>query len=134
VRRATSAVVAMAALMAVAPPNLERNRAWFCTFTERQVCDAQGCRAAPPVGRTILWPGGNVYSRCSNDLDCDAYPARFSSAGGFLSVEVPGHSVFAKVATDLRVTDVAASGHQKFISRGQCEQKIMVMIQAPAAR
>lgn len=122
--RAPLAIAALAiSAQAVAAPPDPYPGAWHCTFTEKLQCDpGQNCRSVPSTVSTIMDQRTNRYMRCSVDFrDCDEYDARFSTGGDFLNVDLPGRSVFAKLSTDLSVTEVAALGHSLMIGRGRCE-------------
>ena len=51
---------------------------------------------------------------------CDRYTAIVHRTGDFLIFSLPERSVFAKLGSDGRITDVAGQGDSIFVSRGKC--------------
>jgi hypothetical protein len=51
---------------------------------------------------------------------CDKYSALAYKTGDFVIFSLPQRSVFAKLASDDSITDVAALGSDVFVSRGKC--------------
>ena len=90
-------------------------------------CSPAGCSARKPtisifvsdfVDRGIERA---AYYRCGVRLsNCDRYTALAYRTGEFMIFSLPQRSVFAKLGTDDRITDVAALGDDVLVSRGTC--------------
>ncbi len=98
-----------------------------CTIDSVSVCTPRGCAASKPAISIFVSDfldhgterGG--YYRCGLGLrNCDRYRALVYRTGGFLIFSLPERGVFAKLASDNSVTDVATLADTVFVSRGEC--------------
>jgi hypothetical protein len=101
-----------------------------CTIDTVSACSQGGCKAARPTISIYLSDFVDrgveraAYYRCSTGLTrCDRYSAIVNKTGDFSIFSLPDRSLFAKLGTDMRVTDVAAMGDTVFISRGRCSER-----------
>ena len=103
------------------PPALAAGRMWHCSFTEQLRCDpGRACAPTDRNVRTFLDPLGGRYLTCTNGRDeCIAQPARFSTWGTNLLVQVDGGTV-VKLAETLEATGISTIDSMVFIERGRC--------------
>src|SRR5262245_55725289 len=101
---------------------------WKCNISKKYVCEESGCRAIPADMWHMFDRVKGTYARCDSK-GCDTAEARFSEAGVFLNIEVPGRSNIAKIATQdvppagmraLSFHEVATLHHTVLISFGSC--------------
>jgi hypothetical protein len=98
-----------------------------CTIDTVLVCTQDRCSPRKPTisifVSNYLDRGTEraAYYRCGLKLTkCDRYSALAYKTGDFVIFSLPQRSVFAKLASDESITDVAAMGSDVFVSRGKC--------------
>lgn len=108
---------------AAAEPGLWR----ACTIDTVSVCTPDRCTPRKPAISIYIssyidrGTERAAYYRCAPKLTkCDRYSALAYKTGDFLIFSLPQRSVFAKLASDDSITDVAALGSDVFVSRGKC--------------
>ncbi|HYE38199.1 hypothetical protein [Methylocaldum sp.] len=93
-----------------------------CTPVTKYLCSPQHeCRAIPTSGSySALNVQGGVYFRC-DAKGCDGYDATITRSGSYLTIDVPGRGVVAKVADDLTTYSEAATLLDSvYVSLGTC--------------
>ena len=90
-----------------------------CTPLTRQICSTAGCRPGPPATYAKLSFERSSYSRCDSK-GCDAYPARIVRSGAFVTVEVPGRAMLARLDEGNSFVEVVTLGLDTMISHGSC--------------
>jgi hypothetical protein len=98
-----------------------------CTIDTVSVCTQDRCTPRKPAISIFVSSYVDrgtqraAYYRCALKLTkCDRYSALVYKTGDFLIFSLPQRSVFAKLASDDSITDVAALGSDVFVSRGKC--------------
>jgi hypothetical protein len=123
-KRLFLAAISLAASPATgAEPGLWR----ACTIDTVSVCSQDRCTPRKPsisiFVSNYIDRGSEraAYYRCALKLTkCDRYRALAYKTGDFVIFSLPERSVFAKLANDDSITDVAAMGSDVFVSRGKC--------------
>lgn len=121
-------LVAAALLSAPAPLCAASGGIWkACSIDSVTVCAPSGCNARKPAISIFVsdymdrGTERGAYYRCGPRLAaCDRYPALVRRTGQFIVFSLPEQSVFAKLGSDGRITDVAGQADSVFVSRGQC--------------
>lgn len=121
-------LVASAVLLAGTPAGAADKGIWkSCSIETFSVCTATGCSRRKPEISIFLsayldrGEERGAYYRCGLRLaNCDRYSALVYRTGDFVIFSLPDRSVFAKLASDDRVMDVAALSDTLFVSRGRC--------------
>ena len=124
VKRLLLAAISLAASPAAgAEPGLWR----ACTIDTVSVCSGDRCSPRKPTISIFIsnyvdrGTERAAYYRCALKLTkCDRYRALAYKTGDFVIFSLPERSVFAKLASDDSITDVAAMGSDVFVSRGKC--------------
>jgi hypothetical protein len=118
-----AAVSVFAAPATAAEPGIWR----ACTIDAVSVCTKDGCAPRKPAFSIFVSSYADrgteraAYYRCALKLTkCDRYSALAYKTGDFVIFSLPQRSVFAKLASDDSITDVAAQGSDVFVSRGRC--------------
>lgn len=98
-----------------------------CTIDAVSVCSQDRCSPRKPTISIFVSSYVDrgteraAYYRCAPKLTkCDRYRALAYKTGDFVIFSLPERSVFAKLGSDDRITDVAAMGSDVFVSRGKC--------------
>ena len=98
-----------------------------CTIDTVSVCTQDRCVPRKPAFSIFVssyidrGTERAAYYRCGLKLTkCDKYSALAYKTGDFVIFSLPQRSVFAKLASDDSITDVAAQGSDVFVSRGKC--------------
>ncbi len=101
-----------------------------CTIDAVQVCAPAGCASERPAISIFLssYADGaserSAYYRCALQItNCQRYRADIHRRQDVTIFSVPDRSVFAKLGSDNRITDVAAVGDRVIISRGRCARR-----------
>lgn len=123
-----SAVIAAALLVAPARVCAMDSGIWkACSFDTVTVCAPARCSASKPAISIFVSEyfdhGAErvAYYRCGLKLaHCDRYRALVYRTGDYAVFSLPERSVFAKLSSDGRITDVAGQADSVFISRGKC--------------
>lgn len=117
------AISLLATPAAAAEPGLWR----ACTIDTVSVCTQGSCVPRKPTISIFVSSYADrgteraAYYRCALKLTkCDKYSALVYKNGDFVIFSLPQRSVFAKLASDDSITDVAALGSDVFVSRGKC--------------
>lgn len=120
--------LACAAILLASPAAAAEPGIWkACRIDTVSVCGVTGCSARKPAISIFVsdyidrGTERAAYYRCGVRLsNCDRYPALAYRTGDYLVFSLPQRSVFAKLGTDDRITDVAALGDDVLVSRGTC--------------
>jgi len=98
-----------------------------CTIDSVSVCTQSSCAPRKPAFSIFVSSYVDrgteraAYYRCGLKMTkCDKYSALAYKTGDFVIFSLPQRSVFAKLASDDSITDVAALGSDVFVSRGKC--------------
>jgi hypothetical protein len=94
-----------------------------CEIDARQQCQqAKGCTTAPAMGFNMVDISGNKYSRCDSQ-GCDTYEAISTMSGAYLSMEVSGRGMLAKLELEtLRFLEIVTLAEVVYVSWGLCEK------------
>lgn len=109
-------------LIGAAPPPYPEY-SWYCRYTEKVRCQpSEGCESGEnPLTHVFIYPSQQRYVRCADNA-CTDYNPRITQTDDFVVFEFPGAAAFAKVDTNLRMTEVATFGHDVFVNRATCEE------------
>ena len=109
-------------------PVLPVGTAWAaeyrCDLTNKYHCSQkQGCRSIPPKTWAQIDTDKRTYSRC-NRLGCDLYDADFNTSGAFVTIEVNGRGLMAKMQLDgSSFVEVATLATDVYTSFGSCRPR-----------
>ena len=90
--------LAAAVVMLLALPETATAAPIICGIDEKFACTRGGCDPLP-ANRvyTRIDLERRVYARC-DDRGCDEYQATIWQGGGYINIELPGHTAFAKLS------------------------------------
>ncbi len=101
-----------------------------CTIDSVQVCSPSGCASEKPTISIFLSSyldaasERSAYYRCALQItSCQRYRAAVHRNQDVTIFSLPDRTVFAKLGSDNRITDVAAVGDRVIISRGRCARR-----------
>lgn len=89
-----------------------------CDPVAKRICSASECRSAPATIWVLLF--SDSYMRC-DAKGCDKYEAHTTQSGEFVTVEVPGRPLFARIGPGGSFMEVAAFGTDALITHGTCQ-------------
>lgn len=119
--------LASAMLLMSGRPAVETGVWKSCSISTVSICTPAGCAWRKPAISIFVADhveGGverAAYYRCElRVVRCDRYIPLVHRTGDFVVFSLPSQSVFAKLAPDGRITDVAAVKDTVFVSRGRC--------------
>jgi len=81
---------------------------------------ASGCNDNPPGVWNVIDFTTNSFSRCDKN-GCDTYEMSPTRSGLYISIDVPGHGMFAKMSADgSQYTEAVSLGTDVLVSFGSC--------------
>lgn len=93
-----------------------------CHPQTKKLCSSEGCQGAPLSVWSIIDQSSGTYARCDRN-GCDTYPAKFTQSGEFLSIEVPGRAMLARVGPANTFLEVVTLGLGAYVTHGTCSPK-----------
>jgi hypothetical protein len=91
-----------------------------CTIAVKNQCSPDGeCKRLT----TPLWNEINFSTRIIKRCDskgCDGYPAQFTNSGQYVNIDVPGHSMIAKLGEQGSFQEVVTLTDSVVVSFGLC--------------
>lgn len=94
----------------------------ICQPQTKNMCTVDGCSKSPLGVWSLVDQSSGTYARCDRN-GCDTYPAKFTSSGEFLSVEVPGRAMLARIGPTNSFLEVVTLGLGAYITHGTCSPK-----------
>ena len=91
-----------------------------CTHVTKQFCDADGCNRIEPKTYNTISTDPALFSRCDS-IGCDGYEYVVTRSGVYLTFEVPGRGLMAKMSEDgSEYVEIATLTTGVYISHGYC--------------